>query len=205
LDTVTTTYQSEYKIKNSKFFGYLAPCTSSEELNTTIEKIKNEHPTASHHCYAYRINPSGPREFSTDDGEPGGTAGAPILNQLKSNDFINIVCVVVRYYGGTNLGKSGLISAYSHTASLAIETAQPKKIVPVVSYHAVYGYEHQSVINTIKHMLDFIEIESTYMEKITLTFAVPEEQTTALEKQIASATHLFDEFEKLDRSFRIME
>lgn len=205
MDTVTTTYQSEYKIKNSKFFGYLAPCISSEEINTTIDTIQNEHPTASHHCYAYRINPADPREFSTDDGEPGGTAGAPILNQLKSHGFIDIVCVVVRYYGGTNLGKSGLIRAYSHTADLTLKAAHPKKIVPVVSYRAVYGYEHQSVINTLKHTLDFIEIKSTYLEKVTLTFAVPEKQTIALEKQIGSATHLFDEFEKLERSFRIME
>lgn len=170
-----------------------------------FDTIKNEHPTASHHCYAYRINPAKPREFSTDDGEPGGTAGAPILNQLKSNNFIDILCVVVRYYGGTNLGKSGLISAYSHTAELALKSAQPKRVIPVVSFHAVYSYEHQSVINTMKHTLDFIEIESTYLEKVTLIFAVPEKQSAAVEKQVASVIHLFDKFETLDRSFRIVE
>jgi putative IMPACT (imprinted ancient) family translation regulator len=151
------------------------------------------------------MKPEQPLEFSTDDGEPSGTAGTPILNLLRSRDLINIVCVVVRYYGGTKLGKSGLISAYSHTANLTAEASQMKEIIPVASYRTVYGYEHQSVINSLKHMFDFMEIESIYLEKVSLTFAVPKKQSQALEKQIAGSVHLFDKFEKLAASYRIME
>ena len=205
MDTVTSTFRSDYRIKSSKFTGYLAPCTQTEELNNVLGIIKDEHPTATHHCYAYRMNPEQPLEFSTDDGEPSGTAGTPILNLLRSRDLINIVCVVVRYYGGTKLGKSGLISAYSHTANLTAEASQKKEIIPVASYSTVYGYEHQSVINSLKHMFDFMEIESIYLEKVSLTFAVPQKQSQALEKQIAGSVHLFDKFEKLEASYRIME
>lgn len=151
------------------------------------------------------MNPEQPLEFSTDDGEPSGTAGIPILNLLRSRDLINIVCVVVRYYGGTKLGKSGLISAYSHTANLTAEASRMKEIIPVASYRIVYGYEHQSVVNSLKHMFDFMEIESIYLEKVSLTFAVPQKQSQALEKQIAGSVHLFDKFEKLEASYRIIE
>ena len=205
MDTVTTTFRTEYRIKSSNFIGYLVPCSHIEELNSVLNSIKDEHPKATHHCYAYRINPEQPLEFSTDDGEPGGTAGTPILNLLRSRGLINIVCVVVRYYGGTKLGKSGLISAYSHTANLTAEASQMKEIIPVASYSTVYGYEHQSVINSLKHMFDFMEIESIYLEKVSLTFAVPQKQSQALEKQIAGSVHLFDKFEKLEASYRIME
>lgn len=202
MDTVTTTFRSDYKIKNSKFLVYLAPCTHIGELNEAVDSIKNEHPTATHHCYAYRMNPEKPLEFSTDDGEPRGTAGAPILNLLKSRNLINIVCVVVRYYGGTNLGRSGLISAYSHTAKLAAESAQLKKIVPIVSYCVLYSYEHQSIINSLKHTFDFTELEATYLEEVSLTFAVPANQANALEKQVDGALHLFDKFEKIEQTYR---
>ena len=205
MDTVTSTFRSDYRIKSSKFIGYMAPCPHTEELNNVINTIKDEHPTATHHCYAYRINPEQPHEFSTDDGEPSGTAGTPILNLLRSRNLINIVCVVVRYYGGTKLGKSGLIRAYTHAAGLAAEASRTKKIVPVANYRLVYDYEHQSVINSLKHMFDFIELESTYLEKVSLTFAVPKNQSHSLEKQLAASVHLFEKFEKLGVLYRVME
>jgi uncharacterized YigZ family protein len=205
LDTVTTTFYSDYKIKNSKFIGYLAPCTHLDELNSVLESIKNEHPTATHHCYAYRINPEKTQEFSTDDGEPGGTAGAPILNSLRSRELMNVVCVVVRYYGGNHLGKSGLISAYSHTALLAADAAVTKKIIPVQLYRVRYGYEHQSVINSLKHKFDFSEIESSYLEKVSLTIAIPAKQASSFVKHIDASVHLFDSFEKLGSSYQLAE
>lgn len=205
MDTVTTSSSAKYKINNSKFLGYLAPCSDTQKLDETLERIRSEHPTASHHCYAYRLNPAEPVEFSSDAGEPGGSAGVPILNVLRSRELINVACVVVRYYGGTKLGKSGLIDAYSHTATLAADASKLKELVLTERYRITYGYEHQSLINSVKHTFDFIEIESVYLEKVSLTFAVPTKQSDALEEQLLPGVHLFDEFEKLGRSYHIAE
>jgi len=185
--------------------GYLTPCPHPGELNNVLDTIKDEHPTATHHCYAYRLNPQQPSEFSTDDGEPSGTAGTPILNLLKSRNLINIVCVVVRYYGGTNLGKSGLISAYSVTANLLADAAIVKKVINVCCYRVEYRYEHQSIINSLRHRFDFSEIESNYLENVVLVFSIPEIQVQVFEKQIKASLHLFNKFEKLGSSYRIVE
>lgn len=205
MDTVTTSSSAKYKINNSKFLGYLAPCSDTQKLDETLERIRAEHPAASHHCYAYRLDPAEPVEFSTDAGEPGGSAGVPILNVLRSRGLINVACVVVRYYGGTKLGKSGLIDAYSHTATLAADAAKLKELVLTERYRITYGYEHQSLINSVKHTFDLIEIESVYLEKVSLTFAVPAKQSDAFEEQLLPGVHLFDEFEKLGRSYHIAE
>lgn len=205
METVTSTFHSYYKTKNSKFIGYLAPCTHSGKLEAVLEGIKNEHPRASHHCYAYRINPEKPLEFSTDDGEPNGTAGAPILNLLKSGKLVNILCVVVRYYGGTNLGKSGLIGAYSQTASLAIDAAKMKKVVAVCCYRVVYSYDQQSIIDSLKHRFEFTEIESKYLEHVSLTFAIPEKNSDLFESHAGQSVYLFKKFKKLGRSYRLAQ
>jgi len=174
-------------------------------LEETLEAVRSEHPTATHHCYAYRLNPADTVEFSTDDGEPGGTAGVPILNVLRSRDLVNVACVVVRYYGGTRLGKSGLIDAYSHTADLAADASKTKKVLLVNRYRVIYNYEHQSTINSMNHAFDVLELDSVYLEKVSLTFAVPIQQSDALENQLRPAVHLFDKFEKLGRSYHTAE
>jgi uncharacterized YigZ family protein len=163
-----------------------------KELDKNLEFIHSEHPTATHHCYAYRMNPADTVEFSADDGEPSGSAGVPILNVLRSREFMNVVCVVVRYYGGTKLGKSGLISAYSHTAHLAADASNRKQILLIERYRIVYSYEYQSMINSVKHAFDFIELDTDYLEKVSLTFAVPVKQFESLEKQLRPGIHLFD-------------
>lgn len=176
-----------------------------EQLEDNLEFIRSEHPNATHHCYAYRLNPADTVEFSADNGEPSGTAGVPILNVLRSRNLINVVCVAVRYYGGTKLGKSGLADAYSHTADLVADASKMKQVLPVERYRITYNYEYQSIINSLKHAFDLIEIESVYLEKVSLTFAVPANQSDALKKQLYPNIHLFDNFDRLGRSYRIVE
>ncbi len=121
--TITFVSEGLYKDKGSKFISYAYPVSSEEEIKTALEDLKKAHHPARHHCYAYRINPRDIYERANDDGEPRHSAGTPILGQLNSFDVVNVLVVVVRYFGGTKLGVSGLIYAYKSAASEALAKA----------------------------------------------------------------------------------
>ncbi|PKD44232.1 hypothetical protein CWD77_01835 [Rhodohalobacter barkolensis] len=203
LYTVTKLFKSDYRIKESKFLGYLHPAESKTEADHFLETVKDEHPTATHHCYAWRVNPNKIEEFDQDDGEPSGTAGLPILNALKSADLVNCIMVSVRYYGGTKLGKSGLIDAYGESARQCIEHAVMKEVVPVQTYRIQYNYEHQGIIDKLKNDFTLIELNSVYLEDVTYEFGCPVDEIDRLEGKLKSVTHLFEDFEKTGESFHI--
>src|SRR5699024_7939360 len=128
LNIIKHTISDTYRDKGSKFIGYLFPIADKDAFDNQLQDIKSKYPDATHHCYAWRYNPAVVEEFAQDDGEPGGTAGLPILNQMKSFEVINAGLIVVRYFGGTKLGKPGLIEAYSHSAALCLSKAKTKPI-----------------------------------------------------------------------------
>ena len=115
--TITSPCEGLYKEKGSKFFAFAFPVFSKEQVKPIIDDLRKKHHDARHVCFAYIINPLNPETRSNDDGEPSGTAGRPILGALMSKNVVNVLMVVVRYFGGTKLGTSGLINAYK-TASL---------------------------------------------------------------------------------------
>jgi uncharacterized YigZ family protein len=122
-DTFKTIFKPSeglYKDKGSKFISFAFPVGSEEEIRTLVQQIRKEHHSARHHCYAWRLGPEKLHFRANDDGEPSSTAGKPILGQIQSFDLTNILIVVVRYFGGTLLGVSGLINAYRNAASDAI-------------------------------------------------------------------------------------
>lgn len=112
------------KEKGSKFIGFAYPVVSEEEVKSCLQKLYEEHPKATHHCYAFRLGLSGENYRANDDGEPSGSAGLPIYNQLLAHQLTNILVVVIRYYGGTKLGVSGLVKTYKETAKFTLETAK---------------------------------------------------------------------------------
>ena len=112
-----------YKEKSSKFLAYAYPVESEEEIRTLLDALRKKYYDATHLCYAWRLGPHGETFRANDDGEPSGTAGKPILGQLLSNELVNCLIVVVRYFGGIKLGTSGLIVAYRMAASLALDEA----------------------------------------------------------------------------------
>lgn len=122
--TISTTSEGLFKDKGSKFIAYAYPVTSEEEIKDIILTIKKEHYSARHHCYAWRLGHEKLQFRANDDGEPSSTAGKPILGQIQSFDLTNILIVVVRYFGGTLLGVSGLINAYRNAALDAIQQAE---------------------------------------------------------------------------------
>jgi len=120
--TVSEEAHITYTTQNSRFIGSAAPCLSEEEAISFITRIRQKYIGASHYCYAYVISKNSIMRF-TDDGEPSGTAGLPILNVLKQKELTNSCAVVTRYYGGIPLGKSGLIRAYTRSCASAVDAA----------------------------------------------------------------------------------
>ncbi len=122
--TILDTSEEEIVIKKSRFIGHAMPCPDEEAAKSFIEKIKKQHIQATHNCYAYIIGANAGIMRFSDDGEPQGTAGMPIINVLQSNQLVNVCVVVTRYFGGILLGAGGLVRAYSKSASLAISGAE---------------------------------------------------------------------------------
>jgi len=121
--TLDSPATGEFKDRGSKFIAYAWPVRSEEEALAHVESLRKEHFKARHHCFAWRFAPDGSRFRANDDGEPSGTAGRPILGQIDSFGLTDVVVVVVRYFGGTLLGTSGLIHAYREAAAEALRSA----------------------------------------------------------------------------------
>jgi len=122
--TISTPSEGLFKDKGSKFIAYAYPVIFEDQIKEIVQTIKKEHYSARHHCYAWRLGHEKLLFRSNDDGEPSSTAGKPILGQIQSFDLTNILIVVVRYFGGTLLGVSGLINAYRNAALDAINQAE---------------------------------------------------------------------------------
>jgi len=122
--TISKPSEGLFKDKGSKFISFAFPVNSEDEIRNIVQLIRKEHHSARHHCYAWRLGYDKLLFRANDDGEPSSTAGKPILGQIQSFDLTNILIVVVRYFGGTLLGVSGLINAYRNAASDAIIQAE---------------------------------------------------------------------------------
>jgi len=128
---------AEFKDRGSRFLGYVFPIQSADDFKKRLKALKEEHPKAAHHCFAYRIGTDGNNFRAGDDGEPSGSAGKPILGQIDSKELSNVAVVVVRYFGGTLLGVPGLINAYKTTTSLALQ------VTPIIQKPVLINYELQ--------------------------------------------------------------
>lgn len=140
-----------YKEKNSKFFGYCFPVQSEDEVKEILEKVKKEHYSARHWCYAFQIGTEQIHYRANDDGEPSGSAGLPIYGQIQSFEVTNILVVVVRYFGGVKLGVGGLVSAYKETAKMALENSEIVEKTIDIQYRITFGYKDMNrVMRVIK-------------------------------------------------------
>ena len=137
------------KEKNSKFFGYAFPVTSEEQVKKILERLRKEHFSARHWCYAYQIGIEKIEYRTNDDGEPNNSAGMPIYGQIQSFEVTNILVVVVRYFGGVKLGVGGLISAYKTAAQMALEHATI--IEKTIDKHFIisFSYAHMNKVMRI--------------------------------------------------------
>ncbi len=120
-NTIAQLSTAEFKDRGSKFIAFAFPIETADDFKKQLQLLKKEHPKAVHHCFAYRIGTDGNNFRSSDDGEPSGTAGKPILGQVDSKELTNAAIIVVRYWGGTMLGVPGLINAYKMAAAMALQ------------------------------------------------------------------------------------
>jgi len=147
--TINLAGKAEFKDRGSRFLAYAFPVKNADDFKKEMQLLKKEHPKAAHHCFAYRIGTDGNNFRSSDDGEPAGTAGKPILGQLDSKELTDAAIVVVRYFGGTLLGVPGLINAYKTAAAFVLQ------VVPVVQkqveiiYEIHFDYTQMNVIMTL--------------------------------------------------------
>ena len=152
--TIDRTATAEYKDRGSKFIAYTFPIQSVEDFKKHMEAIKKEHPKATHHCFAYRIGLDNNTYRVSDDGEPSGTAGKPILGQIDSKKLTNILVVVVRYFGGTLLGVPGLINAYKTAAALALQVTPVVQKSIEVTYTLQFDYTQMNDVMIIVKQLN---------------------------------------------------
>ncbi|WP_319590206.1 YigZ family protein [uncultured Draconibacterium sp.] len=168
--TIETPSTGYFKDKGSKFYSYAYPLKDEEEVKDLVAALKKEHHSARHHCYAWRLGTEEIRTRANDDGEPSSTAGKPILGQLQSYEVTNILVVVVRYFGGTLLGVSGLINAYRQATVEALNNAEILSKLIEIQYELKFEY---AMLNTVMNKLkqDNFDIVSTdFQESCRLIF-----------------------------------
>jgi uncharacterized YigZ family protein len=162
--------QIEIEVKGSRFIGCVSLCENEEQAKNFIHSIKKAHPKANHHCSAYILyDPA--IERSNDDGEPASTAGLPMLQVLRGNGLSDVCAVVVRYFGGTLLGRGGLIKAYTEATAKAIAAATIKELRQISTYSIEFPYPMISAVeNLIQKQCSIIERE--FSEQAIITFKI---------------------------------
>lgn len=170
--TIDKAAVAEFKDRGSRFIAYAYPITSVTDFKERLNELKKEHPKAVHHCFAYRLGLDGNSFRVSDDGEPSGSAGRPILGQIDSKQITNVLIVVVRYFGGTLLGVPGLINAYKTVAALALQTTPLVQKPVEVVYHLQFDYTIMNEVMTIvkKFNGDVLDKELHLFCKLTVSF-----------------------------------
>lgn len=185
--TIKSPSNGEYKEKGSKFIAYAYEINSEEEFKEYLEIIKKDHFKARHHCYAYAIGTSHEKFRYNDDGEPGGTAGLPIYNQIKSNELTNIGIIVVRYFGGTKLGVPGLIRAYKTSTIDALNNTEIITRLILDTVQIEYNYNFVGNIMRIINQFGVTVLENTFDVLPGIIINVRKSKTQEFIKTIYSA------------------
>jgi uncharacterized YigZ family protein len=161
------------EVKKSRFICHLFPISCEDEALSVIADIRKKYRDASHNCYAYIINGSVQRIRYSDDGEPGGTAGLPMLRLLESNDMTDTLAVVTRYFGGTLLGTGGLTRAYSRTVSEGLSLAEKVRLVQCREINMILDYhDYTKIENMLRE--DHMEVtEIKFLDSVEVTILVP--------------------------------
>lgn len=197
--SLTTAAEIEFIERKSRFLGYARPLDSREAAEAFLSEIRAEYPDATHHVSAWRIMKGGFYQRYSDDGEPQGTAGLPVLDVIEKNDLTDCGIIVVRYFGGILLGAGGLVRAYSTAASLAVEKAGITLYQERMRYRILVDY---SLAETVQYQLNEREVlqeEPTYGMDVEWVFAPPpgeEDNILALIADLTSGGALIEPLEK---------
>jgi len=183
--------------KGSRFIATAIPVTDEHAAKAALAGLRAEMPDATHHCSAWRL--AAPNlERANDDGEPGGSAGRPILAQLQGRDLFNVAVIVTRYYGGTKLGVGGLVRAYGSAAAAALDAAATEPYVPKLALRVVHGYPESSDVERALTEVGATELSADYASDVRRCVEVAVDREQALRVGIRDATRGRARIERLD-------
>ena len=191
-----STFVHEIEIRRSRFIAYLIPTASKEDALHSLQGVKKEHWQAAHHCYAYRIGESGLEYRMSDDGEPSGSAGKPILFAMQKANVTNALVVVVRYFGGVKLGIGPLARAYGEACSTCVNSADLKPIIPMERLLVHCEYDD---VSRIIHLLEEVDAdyEQEFADTVAFDVTVAKERLSYLTEQVIERTSARAGFSKI--------
>lgn len=186
--TVSREAHVDFEEKRSIFIGHAIRTDTEEEAQSFIKQIKKQYQDATHNVYAYMMQGEMIARYS-DDGEPQGTAGMPVLDVIRKSGVRNVCVVVTRYFGGTLLGAGGLVRAYSHSASIALEAAGIITYESYTEYKLVCGYSEYQKYNVILMNCGALIDSTDFSDKVTLNFAIKKKEGDGLVKKIVECSY----------------
>ncbi len=184
--TIRRQSTAEFKDRGSKFLAYAFPVADEDEVAARLDEVRKEHNKARHHCYAYRLGLDEHNFRANDDGEPSGTAGRPILGQIDSFELTNVLVVVVRYFGGTKLGTSGLINAYKTSTEAALANADIYIKVLENVYRLQFDYTNMGEVMSALERLDLEMVSQDFDEHPSLQIALRQREAESYLTQLKS-------------------
>lgn len=180
-----------FKELGSKFINYAYPVENEDEIKMYLENLYEIHPDANHHCYAYILGIDKKNYRANDDGEPSGSAGLPIYNQLLSAEITNILVVSVRYFGGTKLGIPGLVKAYKYAAQVVLEEAKIVERFVSKRIKMIFNYDQQGIVErNVERMYGTVK-DKHFSDKCMFTISVRE-------SKLNEFIHMFDEYYQME-------
>lgn len=183
MDTVKRDSVYEFTEKKSEFIGQVFYAKTIEDALEKVQSVRAAHPDATHVCWAYSVC-GGTQRRASDDGEPQGTAGMPILHVLDTNGVADVVCTVTRYFGGILLGAGGLVRAYSKGAAGAIEAAGKTDVIEYKTISVTYGYDLHSSMERLFRLEELEPLDREFSDKVTLYVEMPAEKYPAIKQTI---------------------
>jgi uncharacterized YigZ family protein len=176
--TIAQPSTEEFKDRGSRFIAYAYPISSVDDFKKYLQLLKKEHPKAVHHCFGYRLGLDGNSFRVSDDGEPSGSAGRPILNQIDSKQLTNVLVIVVRYFGGTLLGVPGLINAYKTATTLALQTVPTVQKPIEIIYELQFDYTKMNEVMMIVKQCNCTVINQETQLFCLLKIGIPKARLT---------------------------
>jgi len=187
--TIDKAAHSEIKVKGSRFIGHVALTETRDEAEAFITAINKQHHSATHNCTAYRVGLGDASAFRySDDGEPSGTAGKPIMDMIDGRDLTQVTCVVTRYYGGTKLGCGGLVRAYGQCAAEALDSAGIKTRYIMQSIQISYPYDLTGVVMHVVERFEGKILASDYSESARQTVGLKRSKVDPFAAELIEAT-----------------
>lgn len=186
--TVKEFNSDEFVVKRSKFIGYAKPVTTVQEANEFIAEIKSKHWDATHNVYAYILRDGGVKRYS-DDGEPQGTAGVPVLDVLEKENLVDVCVVVTRYFGGILLGGGGLVRAYSHGAKIGVDSAKIITMAHCLDLAVECDYTFYGKLNSFLANEDTVILDTQFTDNVKVIFRIKEENKDNIDAKITDLSN----------------